>query len=534
MNSGKVSLLCIASFMHGERMLGLRTDAGNLTKTCFRKLKPSLSLMLLLTGCTLGPDFVQPPSPKVTGYTNGGDPTSTLQADGIAQHFAPGGKISAEWWQLFKSEPLNRVVKDAIANNLGLQAAQANLRQSQATLQAGYGIFFPQVDMSFSPSRRRFSAAQFGQSSKPTIFNLYTISSTVSYTLDVFGGERRGIESLEAQKELQHFTALATYLTLTGNVINTVIAGAAYRAEIDATQQLIDILNKQIQITVTQVEAGAVPYLNVLSLRSQLSSLAASLPPLKQKLIQTEHLQASLAGLVPAEWHPVEVKLDELTLPADIPVTLPSELAHQRPDILSAEAQLHSDSAKIGVATASLFPTISLSASYGYNNTSLADLFISHGNIWAMAGNFAQPLFHGGTIWFNRKAAIETYEHSLANYRQTVISAFQQVADCLKAMEHDAETQIAQSESLHASNESLGLINVNYQAGLVNYLQVLTVNSQYQQAKIAYLQISAQRLQDTVALFIALGGGWNTEDTASVTQNKPDLQQARQHDDKAP
>ena len=185
---------------------------------------------------------------------------------------------------------------------------------------------------------------------------------------------------------------------------------------------------------------------------------------------------------------------------------------HQRPDILSAEAQLHSDSAKIGVATASLFPTISLSASYGYNNTSLADLFVNNGNIWAMGANFAQPLFHGGTLWFNRKAAIATYEHSLANYHQTVISAFQQVADTLKALEHDAEAQTAQLQSLHTSGESLALTNVNYQAGLVNYLQVLTVNSQYLQARIAYLQILAQRFQDTVAFFIALGGGWwNTE-----------------------
>ena len=481
-----------------------------------------IQMLALLTGCTLGPDFVLPEPPKVADYNYGGDSAYSLEADGVAQHFAKGDKISVDWWRVFKSETLNGLVKEAIANNLSLQAAQASLRQSQATLQAGYGIFFPQVDMSFSPSRRRFSPAQFGQASTPTIFNLYTISSTVSYTLDVFGGERRGIESLEAQKELQRYTALATYLTLTGNVINTVIAGAAYRAEIETTRQLIDILNKQINITVTQVQAGTVPYLNVLSLHSQLSSIEASLPPLKQKLIQTEHLQAILAGVTPAEWRPSNVKWDELTLPANIPVTLPSELVHQRPDILSAEAQLHSDSAKVGVATASLFPTISLSASYGYNNTSLADLFISHGNIWAMAANFAQPLFHGGTIWFNRKAAIETFERSQANYRQTVISAFQQVADCLKAMEHDAETQAAQLESLHTSEEALGLINANYQAGLVNYLQVLNVNSQYQQARIAYLQISAQRLQDTVALFIALGGGWNSVELPSVSEHKPD------------
>ncbi|HEY8096230.1 MAG TPA: efflux transporter outer membrane subunit [Methylobacter sp.] len=479
-------------------------------------LRSCIQSLLLLTGCTLGPDFVQPEPPLVEGYVQGAKPTTTVEAGGIAQHFDRGGKISAEWWKLFKSAKLDTVVREAISNNLSLQAAQANLRQSQATLQAGYGIFYPQVDLGFSPSRQQFSAARFGATTSPTIFNLYTISTTINYTLDVFGGERRGLESLEAQKELQRYTAIATYLTLTGNIINTVIARAAYRAEIEATEQLIDILNKQIKITEIQVKAGTVPYLNVLSLRSQLTSIQATLPPLKQKLSQTDHLQASLVGRTPAEWNPPDIKLEELTLPSDIPLSLPSELVHQRPDILSAEAQLHSDSAKIGVATASLFPTISLSASYGYNNHSLADLFISNGNIWAMAANFAQPLFHGGTLWFNRKAAIQTYEHSLANYRQTVISAFEQVADTLRALEHDAETQTAQLESFHASDQSLGLINANYQAGLVNYLQVLTVNSQYQQARIGYLQALALRFQDTVALFVALGGGWgNPEKNAT-------------------
>jgi NodT family efflux transporter outer membrane factor (OMF) lipoprotein len=293
---------------------------------------------------------------------------------------------------------------------------------------------------------------------------------------------------------------------LTGNIINTVIAKAAYRAEVEATEQLIGIMQKQIKLTENQVTAGTTPYLNVVSLRSQLASVAATLPPLKQQLSQTEHLQANLAGLTPADWNPPKVSLEELTLPSNIPVSLPSDLVHQRPDILSAEAQLHSDSAKIGVATAGLFPNISLTGSYGYNNQSLLDLFMSRGNIWSMAANFAQPLFHGGTLWFNRKAAIETYEKSLANYRQTVVSAFTQVADTLQALEHDAEALSAQRQALNAAEESLRLINANYQAGLVNYLQVLTVDGQYHQAKIAYLSTLTQRFQDTVAFFVALGG----------------------------
>jgi len=477
--------------------------------TCMNLFRIYICSITLLSGCTLGPDFVRPKPPAVERYTHDTEPSATIEVGGIVQNFEKGGKIAHDWWQLFKSASLNNVVNNAISKNFSLQAAQANLRQSEATLQAGHGIFYPQVDLGFSPARQRFSPARFGSTSSGSTFNLYTISTTVTYTLDVFGGERRGVESLEAQKDLQQYTALATYLTLTGNIINTVIARAAYRSQIDATKQLIGVLQKQIDITENQVKAGTVPYLNVLNLHSQLSAIAATLPPLKQKLSQTEHLQASLVGLTPAEWHVPDVKLEDLTLPTNIPVSFPSELVHQRPDILSAEAQLHSDSAKIGVATASLFPTISLSASYGYNNTSLADLFISNGNIWAMAANFAQPMFHGGTLWYNRKAAIQTYEHSLANYRQVVVSSFEQVADSLKALEHDAETQQAQLDSLKASDQSLSLINANYAAGLVNYLQVLTVNSQYLQSKIGSLQILAQRFQDTVALIVALGGGWD-------------------------
>ncbi len=496
-----------------------------------RLLNPCALSLVLLTGCAVGPDFVRPEPPPVKRYTHGSAPTATVEADGLAQRFNLGGKIAAEWWQLFKSAKLNAVVREAVSGNLGLQAADANLRQSQANLQAGYGIFYPQLDAAFSPVRQQFSPARFGSTSSSTIFNLFTLSTTVSYSLDVFGGERRAVEGLQAQKDFQNYTEIATYLTLTGNIINTVIARAAYRAEVEATEQLITILRKQIEITEKQVEAGTVPFLNVVSLRSQLASVEATLPPLKQKLSQTGHLQANLAGQTPAEWNPPEVGLEDMTLPTDIPVSLPSELVRQRPDILSAEAQLHSDSAKIGVATAALFPNISLTGMYGFNNQSLASLFMSSGNFWSMGANFAQPLFHGGTLWFNRKAALETYQSSLANYRQTVVSAFAQVADTLRALEHDAEALAAQLRSLNAADESLWLVNTNYQAGLVNYLQVLTVDSQYQQAKIGYLQILAQRFQDTVAFFVSLGGGWwNTEKIAPDShQGSYDNQQTLNH-----
>jgi NodT family efflux transporter outer membrane factor (OMF) lipoprotein len=458
----------------------------------------------------VGPDFIKPKAPAVERYTQEASATETITTDGGSQHFEIGAKVSADWWRLFKSLQLNVLVSKALANNLNLQSAQANLRQSQANLQAGYGVFFPQVDAGFTPVRQQFSPARFGNNSASTIFNLYTFSTTVSYSLDVFGGERRNVENLAAQKELQRYTEQGTYLTLTGNIINTVIAKAAYQAEVEATEQCLVLLQKQLKLTEIQVSAGTLPYQAVISLRSQLAQVAATLPALKQKLNQTEHLQANLVGLTPADWESPTIKLDDLTLPLTIPVSLPSELVHQRPDILAAEAQLHSDSAKIGVATAGLFPNISLSGSFGYNNQSLLDLFMSKGNIWSLAANFAQPLFHGGTLWFGRKAAIATHEKSLAIYQQTVVSAFSQVADALSALQHDAEMVAAQRQSIEAADDALRLVTANYQAGLVNAQQVLIIESQRLQAKLAYLSALAQRYQDTVAFFVALGGGLQT------------------------
>ena len=470
-----------------------------------------LPAFMMLTSCMVGPDFIKPKALAVERYTQDFLPNETMIADGLMQHFELGAKVNADWWRLFNSTQLNILVSKALANNLTLQSAQANLRQSQANLQAGYGVFFPQVDAGFTSVRQQFSPARFGNNSASSIFNLYTFSTTVSYSLDVFGGERRNVESLEAQKDLQRYTEQGTYLTLTGNIINAVIAKAAYQAEVETTEQWLALMQKQIKLTETQVSAGTVSYQAVVSLRSQLALVAATLPALKQKLNQTEHLQANLVGLTPADWQSPTIKLADLTLPLNIPVSLPSELVHQRPDILAAEAQLHSDSAKIGVATAGLFPNISLSGSFGYNNQSLLDLFMSKGNIWSMAANFAQPLFHGGTLWFGRKAAIATHEKSLAIYQQTVVSAFTQVADALSALQHDAEMVAAQKQSLEAADDALRLVTANYQAGLVNTQQVLIIESQRLQAKLAYLSALAQRYQDTVAFFVALGGGLQTE-----------------------
>jgi NodT family efflux transporter outer membrane factor (OMF) lipoprotein len=482
-------------------------------------LWPLWVALATVSGCAVGPDFVRPKAPAVERYTPGPFPEAATAADGKSQRFLLGARMDPQWWRLFSSPTLDAVVTEAIANNQTLQAAQASLRQSQYILRAGYGVFFPQLDATFDAVREKFSSARFGGSGA-SIFNLFTLTGAVSYSLDVFGGERRTVEGLAAQEEQQRALMLGSYLTLTGNVVNTVIAQGAYLDEIRATEELVAIQLDQVDITRAQVLAGVVPYANLVSLESQLASVEATLPPLRQRLSQAEHLLATLAGRAPAARSQPAVDLSELVLPQDLPVSLPSELVRQRPDILAAEAQLHSASAGIGVATAALFPSFTLSGSYGQNSTAIGDLMKRGGNFWSAGADLTAPIFHGGTLWFNRKAAMEGYQQSLAEYRQTVLTAFAQVADVLRALEHDAEAVTAQSRALDAAREALQLVTANYSAGTVGYLPVLVANAACQQAQIGYLQAKAQRYQDTVALFVALGGGWWEKTTRTETTQR--------------
>ncbi len=484
-----------------------------------------------IAGCALGPDFVRPEGPIGHHYTYEEEPGGTIAAEGGAQRFERGAKIAADWWRLFDCSKLDAIVMQSIANNPTLQAAQASLRQSKDNLRAGYGIFYPQLGASFQPTRQQFSPARFGESTGPSIFNLYTFSTTVSYVLDVFGGERRTIEGLGAQVDVQYYNTQGSYLALSGNVVNAVVAEAAYSAEIEATQQIVGFFEEQTNVTAAQARAGVVPYTNLLSIQTQLATTQATLPPLQQQLAHTRHLLATLAGQAPADWTPRQVTFSELTLPNDLPVSLPSDLVRQRPDILVAEAQLHSASAQIGVATAAMFPSFALNANYGRNSTSLSTLFAANAAFWTMGAALATPLIQGPTLWYQRKAAIDAYQQALANYRQTVLAALAQVADALDALQHDAETLRAQSQALDAAAEALHLIQANYQAGTVNYLQVLIADYQYQQTRLGYIQAMGQRLQDTAALFVALGGGWwNTPEDAlrgSSIQDPTDTKSAQ-------
>ena len=415
---------------------------------------------------------------------------------------------------MFKADSLNTIVDEALKQNASLQASEANLRQSQDLLRAGYGIFFPQVSARLGASRNSLAPIQSGLPNSGSIFNLSTASANVSYVLDVFGGERRQVEALRAQVDFQKYSTDAAYLILSANVVNTSIARAAYLEQIKSTEELIALEKEQLKVAQAQVTGGTAAYATVLSIQTLIASNEASIAPLRQRVSQAEHLLAVLEGVDPSHVNLSDITLESLTLPSDIPVSLPSELVRARPDILAAEAQMHVASADVGVATANMYPSISLNAGYGVANNSFASLSGSSQQFWTIGPSINIPIFAGGSLYYAKQAAIDAYQQTQAIYRQTVLAAFSQVADCLTALEHDAQALQGQSDARRYAADALKLQQVSYNAGLVDYLSVLVADVQYHQASIAYLQALAQRYQDTVALYVALGGGWKVaEDT---------------------
>ena len=443
------------------------------------------AVLALLGGCAVGPDFVRPDPAVPASFTRGGDAVRTTPGDGVSQRFADVSALPADWWRMFGSAALDGAVADALAANPTLQAAQANLRQAGPT----------------------------------SIFNLFALNATVSYTLDLFGLNRRAVEALSAQADLQRQTLGAAYLALTGNLVNTVVAQAGYAAQIQATTELAALVREQVVITRAQVQAGTAAHASELSLAVQLASLEATLPPLRQKLEQTDHLAATLSGHYPAEGEPVAVTLETSRLPADIPRLLPAELVRRRPDVLLAEAQLHVANAEVGVATAAMFPAITLSVGYGRDSLQIGSLFGGNSAVWSLGAGLTAPLFHGGELYYRRQAAVAQLEAAQAGYRQVVLAAFGQVADALRALEHDGELVAATGQARDLAHEALQELQANFQAGTAGYLQVLVADAQYHQADIGYLQARTQRLQDTVALFLALGGGWDA--SAAQAQARP-------------
>jgi NodT family efflux transporter outer membrane factor (OMF) lipoprotein len=466
------------------------------------------TLCLLLASCAVGPDFQRPAAPEVADYTSGNLPASTVDADGQPQNFVRDAGLPSDWWRMFGSPEIDEMVNRSMLGNPTVAAAEASLRQSQDNLRAGYGVFFPQIDLGASGARQLSAPALQGSSIPGSIFNIVTLTGSITYALDLFGGQRRAVEGLRARRDYARYETSAARLALQANVVETAIARAAYASQIESTEHMLQLEDMQLRQVQAQVDSGVLGYASVLAVRSQMSQTEAQLAQLHLKFDQAGHLLVNLQGEFPARLALPDIDFECIALPRDLPVSLPSDLVRRRPDILASEAAMHSASADIGVAAAAMFPSISLTGNAGAAGTSLHDLPGDNGKFWSAGAGISVPVFRGGSLWFGRKAAIDAYEGAAANYRQTVLGAFTDVANALKALEHDAETVKAQGILRDNAQETVDLLFANYNAGLVPYMDILTAEIQLEQANIAYVSAAAQRHQDTVALFSALGGGW--------------------------
>jgi NodT family efflux transporter outer membrane factor (OMF) lipoprotein len=472
-------------------------------------------------------NFQAPTAPDIASYTPAPLPPVTVKAAGIAQRFNPGADISGEWWTLFHSPELNSLINTALAHNPSLEASQQTLIEAEENVRAEQGSFVPSLSGSFQAERERISSAESasqgagasaGGASIPP-FSLYNATLSVSYTLDVFGGVRRQVESLQAQADYERYELEAAYLTLTANIVTAAVTEASLYAQVDATNEIIASERKQLDILNNQVSLGGAPAANLLSEQASLASTEATLPPLEAQLAQERNQLADYVGAFPSNFHEADFTLESLNLPPDVPVSLPSALVAQRPDIAAAAAQLHEASANVGVATANMLPQITLSADVGHDALSTATLFTPQTLLWSLVAGITQPIFEGGTLDARRKSAIAAFRAAGAQYQSTVLSAFQNVADALQVLQFDAEALQAAQVAEAASAKSLAVIEDQVQLGGQPFTAELTAQTTYQNAIISRVKAQATRLADTAALFQALGGGWwNRQDVSAAAQ----------------
>ena len=472
----------------------------------------AFTALLLLAGCAVGPDFARPAAPAVERYTPGPLPGQTAAAPGLGgapQRLVAGRDIPGDWWTLFRSEPLNALITEALRANPTLASAEAALRQAHELTLAGQGAFFPTVQANFGASRNKTASSLSPTPANDSLyFSLYNAQLGVSYVPDVFGGTRRQVEALAAQEEAQRFELEAAYLTLTANLVAAFVTEAALRGQIAATGEIVTIARDSLGILGRQQALGQVAGGDVAAQEAALAQAEATLPPLQKQLGQQRHLLTVLVGRYPSEAPAAHFDLAGLHLPQNVPVSLPSRLVEQRPDIRAAEAQLHAASAAIGIAVANRLPQITLSANAGVTATALAQLVTPGAGFWSLAGTLAQTIFDAGTLLHRQRAAEAGFDQAAAQYRATVLTAFQNVADALRALESDADTLKAVAAAEGAAAKSLAIARHQLALGAVNYLALLNAEQTYQEARIALVQAEAARFADTAALFQALGGGW--------------------------
>lgn len=495
-----------------QQIVALAVPFANAPAATVLAVTVRLLLGLLVSGCAAGPDFVRPTAPAVSRYTAEALPASTASAPvsaGAAQHYVEGQAVSAQWWKVFGSNQLNQLVATALQANPDLQAADAALRAASETAAAQRGALLPSADLHLQPSRQRVAdTLSSPTASGANLYTLHTAQLSIGYTPDVFGASRRQIEAANAQTELARYQRDAARLTLTTNVVNAAISAAALHAQLDALQQQATMARQQLQAVRQQQQAGQLGAAEVALQQAAVAQLDATLPPLQRQMAQQRNLLAALLGHTPGEGATQQLDFSQLTLATELPLSLPAQLIDQRPDIRAAEAQLHAASAQIGIAAAARLPNLTLSGTLGSTALSAGTLFTSGGGFWSIGADLAQPLFHGGTLRHQQRAAEASYDQAAAQYRSTVLTAFQNVADTLHAIDADAEALRASAAAEQATRTSWRIAERQWQLGMTGYPPVLQAELAWQQARLTLIQAQANRYSDTVALYQALGGGW--------------------------
>ncbi len=491
-------------------------------------LRPAVvvAAVALTAGCTIGPDFNRPAKPKVEGYTPEALAPQTASAEvtdgGAAQTFKPGADIPGQWWALYRSAELNGLIEAALKANPDLDAAQASLRQANELLYAQQGTLFPTLSGNAAAQQEKFNGATFGTPSNPIVFGVTTASLNISYNIDLWGGGRRSVEAQAAQAEFQHYQLEAAYLTLTSNVVVAAVNLASLRAQIAATEDVIRILTDSLRVVETQFNLGGASRADVLVQQSALTSEQALLPPLQKALAQQRNQLMTLLGRPPTDDAGQGLELASLHLPEQLPLSLPSQLVDQRPDVRSAEAQLHTASANIGVAAAAQLPQFNITGLLGAASGGFSTLFLPASGVWTMGASLAQTLFDAGQLEHKKLAAVAAYDKAAAQYRSTVLSAFQDVANALRALQTDADGLRAATAAEQTAEASLKLSQEQYQLGAINYLTLLVAQSAYENALLVRVKAQAARYSDTAALFQALGGGWwNRTDVDPKSKGEP-------------
>jgi NodT family efflux transporter outer membrane factor (OMF) lipoprotein len=470
-----------------------------------------------LCSCTVGPDFHRPAPPDTDHYVAGA-PIQSVGAPGSAaptQTLVAEEDIPAQWWNLFHSEPLDTLVRTALHDSPRIAAAAAALRSAHEGYVAQRGAsLYPQVDAQFQAQREAAPAAAFGFPQLGTsTFTLFDAAVNVTYKFDLVGATRRQLEGLAAQTDYQRWQLEGARLTLAGNIVTTVITAAALNDQIAATNEILATERDQLAIVQRQHTVGAASQADVLTQQAQVSQLEATLPGLQKSVAQAGHRLAVLSGQTPDHASTAGLSLGTLTLPAQLPVSLPAKLVRQRPDVLASESQLHQASAQAGVATANLYPQLTLTGSIGSETTSITDLFGAGTTAWNIGGSLLQPIFHGGELRAKRRGAFDDLDQATAQYRGTVLSALQDVADTLRALQDDALTLQSDAQAEAAARDSLEITRRQFRAGGTSYVNLLIAQRQYAQARLTRIQGEMARMTDSAALLQALGGGWWNRDT---------------------